>query len=123
MTRDSLRFTVAAPAEARVDEDVPITLRLTNAAGRPVELYLRGREIAFDIIAADHAGVIVWRRLAGVVVPGILQVKVLGPGETLELEDAWRPAAPGEYSLQGILPTDEPEPLRTAPVRVRVLPR
>ncbi len=123
VTRDSLSFTVVAQAEARVGADVPITLRLTNTGDRSTELYLRGREVAFDIVVTDHAGVVVWRRLAGAVVPGILQVKVLGPGETLELEDAWRPAAPGEYDVVGILPTDEPEPLRTPVAAIRVHPR
>jgi len=123
VTRDSLRFTVAAPAEARVGDAVAITLRLTNTGGRPVELYLRGREVAFDISVTDHAVVVVWQRLAGAVIPGILQVKVLGPGETLELKDVWRPAAPGAYSVQGVLPTDEPEPLRTPVAPIRVHPR
>ena len=126
---DSLRFTLVAPDSVRVGQPVPLVLRLTNVTDRPIEAHFLGREIAFDIVVAQPDGAVVWRRLARAVVPGILQVKVLGPGETVELKDAWRqrtdtgaPAAPGEYVVWGVLPTDAPEPLRTPPAHLRVLP-
>jgi len=112
-TFDSLRFDLIAPAEARFGRAVPITLRLTNVSPRAVEAHFLGREIAFDIVVSRADGTPVWRRLEGAIVPGILQVRMIAPGETLEWRDVWRPANPGRYRLQGILPADEPEPLRT----------
>ena len=120
---DSLRLTLVAPESVRVGQRVPLVLRLTNVTDRPIEAHFLGR------VVAQPDGAVVWRRLARAVVPGILQVKVLGPGETVELKDAWRqrtdtgaPAAPGEYVVWGVLPTDAPEPLRTPPAHLRVLP-
>ncbi len=125
---DSLGFELVVPAEVRVGEPVPITLRLTNASDRPLELHLLGRTIAFDISVARESGPEVWRRLEGAVIPGILRVEVLAPGQTLELRDVWRqrtgagePVGPGTYTVQGILPTEAPEPLRTGVARVRII--
>jgi len=125
---DSLRFTLVAPDSVRAGERVPIVLRLTNVSGRPVEAHFLGRTIAFDIVIASEDGTILWRRLEGAVVPGILQVKVLAPGQTLEFKDAWRqrtnagaPVAPGTYVVRGLLPGDDPAPRRTPDVRLRII--
>ena len=126
---DSLRFTLVAPDTVRIGEPVRIVLRLTNVTDRPVEAHFLGREIAFDIVIASEDGRIVWRRLEGAVVPGILQVKVLAPGQTLEFTAVWRqrtnagePVAPGTYRVRGLLPSDEPAPRRTPDVRLRITP-
>lgn len=116
---DSLRFTLVAPDSARPGESIPIVLRLTNTGDRPLHLYLTGRTITFDIVVSRGDGEVVWRRLEHVASQQILQVKTLAPGETFELKDRWTPAAPGDYTLTGIIPTDR-EPLRTAPARLRV---
>ncbi|HEX6941092.1 MAG TPA: BsuPI-related putative proteinase inhibitor [Longimicrobiales bacterium] len=127
---DSLRFTIRAPDRAAPGEPVPIELRLVNVGPDTVTLYLLGREIAFDIEVRDAAGAILWRRLEGAVVPQILQVRALAPGEALTLADAWpqrdnrgAPVPPGEYAIQGSLPTDAPEPLRTGTTTVRIRER
>jgi hypothetical protein len=106
-----------------------VALRLTNDGARPLELRLLGREAAFDIVVSGEDGRTVWRRLAGAVLPMALQLRVLAPGETLELAGAWpqrrddgAPAAPGSYTVRGEIPTDAPEPMRTAAVRVVVAP-
>ena len=109
--------------EVRTGDTVAIVLRLTNTGTRPIELHLLGRDIAFDVVVTREDGSPVWRRLEHAVLPGILQVKVLAPGESLELHAEWRAAAPGTYMLQGVLPTDEPEPLRTERVRVKITAR
>lgn len=115
---DSLRFTIDAPASARVGEPVPITLRLTNPSGRPIDAYFLGRTIAFDIVVTLDDGTVVWRRLAGAAVPSILQVRTLAPGEVLEWKDRWQPQRAGRYRVQGMLPSDAPEPRRTAQIEV-----
>lgn len=118
--RDSLVLSIHVPDTVRTGEPVPITLRVHNRTDRPVELHLLGRTIAFDIVVTAPDGALVWRRLEGQAVQSILQLRVLGPGEALELGDRWdqrgpggAPVGPGVYRVQGVLPTDEPEPLRT----------
>ncbi len=75
----------------------------------------------------DADAAIVWRRLEGAVIPQILQVRMLAPGQTLVLRDAWDQrtnsgarVAPGRYTVEGALPTDAPLPLRTEPVELRI---
>ena len=126
--QDSLHFVVVAPRSVRVGKPVPVTLRLTNAGKRKVDLYLLGRSITFDIIVGGPDGRVVWRRLEGASSQQVLQVKTLAPGETLELKDVWTQktnagaaAAPGVYTIQGVLPTDA-APLQTTPVPLRVTP-
>jgi hypothetical protein len=70
----------------------------------------------------------VWRRLEGEVVPGIIQFKLLGASEVLELSHDWdqrtnrlASVGPGEYTAQGILLTDGPEPLTSAPKPFRIV--
>lgn len=117
---DSLRFELIAPAEAHRATAVPITLRLTNVADHPVEAHFLGRDIAIDVVVRDEQNAVVWRRLEGRAVPSILQIRMLEPGETLEWKEAWRPTRNGRYRLQGVLPSDAPEPLLTPNVDVWV---
>ena len=117
---DSLRLELRIPTEARVGSTVPITLRVENVGDRPVDLYLRGRTIAFDIIVRRKAGEVVWRRLENEIIPAILRLETLAPGQVLELHAEWSPAVPpGSYALEGAVLTDGPE-LRTPPVTLRV---
>ncbi len=107
---------------------MPVTLRVTNAGKKPYELYLRGRPIAFDIIVARSSGEIVWRRLEGQTIPAILQVRVLTPGESLELRDQWNQrtnggelVGPGDYALRGALLTDAAQGMETGEVRLTIV--
>jgi hypothetical protein len=111
-------------------EPVPVTLRLTNSSDRPHDLHLQGRVIAFDIVVTRPDGAVVWRRLAGATLLGILQLRTLAPGEELQLTDAWdqrandgTAAEAGRYVVHGELPTDEPAPMRTDPVPMIIAPR
>lgn len=88
-------------------------IRVSNTTSAPLDLYLRGRDIAFDITITDSAGAELWRRLEGETVLAIIQIKTLGPGETLELSHEWdqrtksgRPAAAGVYGIRGSVLTD-----------------
>lgn len=128
-TSDSLAFSVHVPDSVRAGEPVPITLRIRNRTGDPVQLHLLGRTIAFDIVVTREDGTPVWRRLEGQSVQSILQLRTLAPGETLELSDRWdqrgrggAAVPPGLYHVHGELPTDEPEPLRTPPAPLLILP-
>ena len=129
MTAPPLRFDLVAPDSAPAGTPVPIVIRITNATGRPVDAYFTGREIAFDIVVRAADGAVVWRRLAGRAIQSILQVRTFEAGETVELRDVWRqqnaagkPVAPGAYSVQGIVPGQEPEPQMTEVRRLRIVP-
>jgi Intracellular proteinase inhibitor len=115
-----LQFTASAPASARVGQRVLITLHLHNPTDRPVDAHFLGRTVAFDIVVLDARGDTVWRRLGEEAVPSILQIRTLAGGETMKWSDHWTPAAPGLYRIQGVLPSDDPEPRRTPSVEIDV---
>jgi hypothetical protein len=128
-TNDSLRLHLDVPHTVRVGEPVPIVFRIENARQQPLDLYLRGREIAFDIVISDRAGRVVWRRLAGEVIPAILRIETLGPGGVLTLEHLWdqrtgpgRTVPPGDYTVRAELLTEN-EPLHSPAVPLRILTR
>ena len=129
MHRSAYPVTLAldVPAEAAHGRRVPIVLRVSNETSRAIELGLGGRDITFDVVVTDAAGAIVWRRLQGAAVQSILQLRVLAPGETLELRAEWagrgargKLVPAGEYTVQALLPTDEPQPLRSPPRTLRL---
>ena len=116
---------IVVPPRVTVGAPVPITLRIANTAERPIELHLQGRTVVFDLTVRRGAAV-VWRRLEGESVPAILQIRMLAPGEVLELKDTWRQVdnagrrvGPGEYSASGEIPTDG-VPLRAGPVPLTI---
>ena len=102
---------------------VRFVLHVRNEGGAPIELTLRGRTITFDIVVTDAAGHAVWRRLEGAAIQAIAQLRVLAPGEQLDLRARWdgrdrsgTAIAAGEYTVHGELLTDAAAPLRTAGV-------
>jgi hypothetical protein len=126
----SLRFAIDVPPEVRVGETVPIILRLENVGARSLDLYLRGRTIAFDVSVRRGDGHAVWQRLAGAIIPAIIQYKALDPGEVLELRTEWDQRTDdgtavdsGLYTVQGYLPTDAPDPFVTDPVPLHIAAR
>lgn len=127
MDSDSLRISLDLPREVPAGQPVPIVLRLENTSSRPLDLYLRGRTIAFDIFVTRPDGEVVWQRLKDEIIPAIVRLEVLQPGEVLELKDDWhqrdnsgRPAGPGNYLVRGAILTEGP-PLETAPAPLRAL--
>ena len=78
---------------------------------------------------ADAAGRVVWHRLEGDIIPAIIQVKVLNPGDMFELSHTWdqrtnrgKAVVPGLYTAQGIVLTDSPEPLASPPKPLLIVP-
>lgn len=123
---DSLRLDLLVPHQVAAGSPVEMTLRVENVAGRPLDLYLMGRSIAYDLIVEDEAGAEVWSRLHDAVLQQILRVEHLAPGDTLVLEDSWpqrsnagSPVPPGEYRVRGEIFT-EGEPLTAGPVPLRI---
>jgi hypothetical protein len=126
---DALRLALDVPASARAGAPVAIVLRVENVAADPVALYLRGRAIAFDVVVTRADGRVVWRRLDGAIIPAVVQLRVLAPGETLALGAEWdqrtrdgAPAGPGRYTVRGLLLTDRPEPLETEDAALEIAP-
>ena len=122
---DSMRVEIVAPRTVDAGAPVPISIRIGNTADRPIDLHLQGRTVVFDLTVARGDSV-VWRRLEGEVVPAILQLRTLAPGEVLELQDTWhqrdkagRRVAPGEYRVSGMVPTDA-APIRAGPVPLTI---
>ena len=129
LLQDSVALRLLLAPRAVAGEPVLIVLRLTNTTAQPLTLALQGRPIAFDITIAREDGTVVWRRLEGEVVAAILAVRELGPAESLEFQATWNgrnrsgePAAPGRYLVTGVVPTDQPEGLRTQPASLTVVP-
>jgi hypothetical protein len=125
-SRDSLRLTLELPAEAAGGEEIPITFRVANVSGAPLDLYLQGREITFDVIVADAAGDTVWNRLHERIVPAILRLETLAADASLELTHTWDQrsndgtrVAPGNYRVHAALLT-ETRPLVTDTARLRI---
>jgi hypothetical protein len=129
MPAQSPRLEIDVPPRVLAGEPVRIVLRATNDGAGPLELYLLGRSVTFDITVAGTDGAVVWRRLEGQIVPAILQIRFLAPGESLELEHAWDQrtnrgefVGAGTYTVTGVIPTDS-QPLRTPTAPLRIMPR
>ena len=125
---DTLRLTLDVPREVARGAPVPFVFRVENVAGRPLELYLRGRTIAFDVVVTDAAGRPVWRRLEDEVIPAIVRLEELAPGAALTLRATWDqrtargvPVGDGEYRAHAELLT-ETTPLASPPASFRLSP-
>jgi hypothetical protein len=129
MSAQNPRLEIEVPPRVVEGDSVRIVLRATNVAGGPLELYLMGRSVTFDVTVARADGGAVWRRLEGQTVPAILQVRFLAPAESLEVEHVWdqrtnagEPVAPGTYTVMGSIHTDS-QPLKTPTAPLRIMPR
>ncbi len=125
---DSIRVGLEVPERVRAGEPVRIVLRLENISDRTLDLYLRGRTIAFDVIIIRKDGTVLWRRMEDEAIPAILRIETLKPGAVIELEDTWdqrandgAPVSAGEYGIRGEILT-ELEPLVTASASLRIDP-
>ena len=124
---ESLRLHLDVPSAVRAGQPVPVVLRVTNDGRQAVELYLGGRTPTLDVVVTRADGRAVWQRLRDAAVPAIVQVRVLGPGETLALRATWTQrddarvrVAPGRYLLRASLLTDgAPLESPSAPLEIR----
>lgn len=122
----SLRLEVAATV--RVGRIVPLKLTVKNSSARPIELALGGRP-PHDFVVTKPDGTEVWRWTHGQVIPSILQLRTLQPGEEVKFGAVWRqqdndgdPVPPGTYLVRGILNTEPPQKLQTEPKRLTIAP-
>jgi len=108
-------------------ERVPLVLRVTNAGTESVTLYLMGRTPTVDFQISDSHGRMVWSRLRGQTMLAALRVYPLDAGEQLVLRYTWdgrsdsgAPIAPGDYLIRGVLLTDDPAGMGSAPSQIRI---
>jgi hypothetical protein len=127
-TPDSVTAMLDGPPSVRAGVPVMFVLHIRNESAQTAALYLRGREIAFDLVVTDSAGREIWTRLHDQIIPAIVRVEQLAPGASLELRDTWyqndnngQPVVPGEYVVQGLVLTDG-VPMRTLERRLRIVP-
>lgn len=126
---DSLRLMMVLPARVSAGDDVAITLRATNESGRTLELYLQGREPTADVVVRTSSNAVVWHRLGGVAVPGILRLEPLAAGATLSVHVSWTQVgddgahvAPGVYQVAARLLGERPDALQFPPAWIEILP-
>ena len=130
MTRspdENLVVTLHGLETARVGESIPLTMRIENKSGEPFELYLRGREPTYDFVVIGPGGNVVWRRLEREIVPAILRIDVLKPGQVLEFRDSWdqrdnagQLVAPGSYTIRGAVLSDGSATLDSPAIPLRI---
>ena len=120
-------MTLEAPARARLGQPVPLVFSVTNPGKAPVTLQLLGRTPTADFVVSDPRGEVVWSLLKGQVMVGSLRLYPLAPGRRLRFRAVWRqrsdqdrPVPPGEYLIRGVLLTDAPGGLASAPARLRI---
>ncbi|HYS11111.1 MAG TPA: BsuPI-related putative proteinase inhibitor [Myxococcales bacterium] len=126
---DPIRLELALPSHVRAGEAVPLRLRVENVGGQPVDLYLRGRAPTLDVLVARASGEVVWSRLEGEIIPAIVQLRPLAPGERLELETVWnqrtkagKRVGAGEYLVTGLLLVEDGQ-LSAPPRRLTITAR
>lgn len=86
---DSVAVTLSVPAEVPEGEPIRARLLVENRAQRHIDLYLRGREPTFDLTVTGPGREVAWRRLEDLIVPAIVQLRPLGPGQSFELTATW----------------------------------
>lgn len=131
MSRPAAGVTVnlVVPASVASGASVPITVRVRNTSAAPLDLYLRGRDITFDIVITDVEGRAIWRRLKGEPVPAILQLRTLKPGEVLEVTHQWDGrtthggrAPAGTYDVRATILTDGSSTLESDEASFEIVP-
>ena len=127
MTADSLRLRVEMPSDVALGAPVPITLRVENTSARMLTLSVRGRTPTFDVRVIGERGDTVWHRLADQVVPAVVQIRELAPGEALVVGDTWpqrtnrgASAPAGRYAVHATLLTDAPDGIVFPPATLRI---
>lgn len=122
--------TLHAPETVSTGKPVQIFIRVQNKSAEPLTLYLRGREATYDFVVTARDGGTVWRRLEGEIVPAILRLEVLGPGQTLEFGGVWPQrdnggelVAPGSYTIRGTVLSDGSAKLESPAISLRITRR
>jgi hypothetical protein len=116
-----------APARARSGAPVPLFFTVANTGKSTITLHLMGRVPAADFRVWDAAERLVWSRLRGQTMMGALRLYPLEPGKRLSFQHSWNQHADtgrlvptGEYTVRGVLLTDDPKGLESPAASLRV---
>ncbi|HUR92133.1 MAG TPA: BsuPI-related putative proteinase inhibitor [Gemmatimonadaceae bacterium] len=122
--------TLEVPLTVVVGAPVPVKIRVKNATAAPLELYLRGRDVTFDLAVTDSSGDAIWRRLEGQATQAVLQLKTLAPGDAVDLSYTWDQKSqrglqvpPGRYTIRGSLVTDGQSKVESPPATLDIMQR
>jgi hypothetical protein len=106
---------------------VPLVFTVVNAGRISVTLQLLGRTPTADFRISDSRGRLVWSLLRGQTLMGALRLFPLEAGMRLSFRQVWNqrtdtgsPVAAGDYLIRGVLLTDDPKGLASAPARLRI---
>jgi hypothetical protein len=119
------RVWLEAPDTVSRGTRVKLRLILLNDSDSAVDLCLRGREPTMEVVVNDENGETVWRRLAGEMIPAVLQLRSLAPGEQLDVSADWdlrvdgTLVAPGAYLVRASLVAED-QVLEASPVRLDI---
>jgi hypothetical protein len=90
-------------------------------------LQLLGRAPTADFRVFDHQGRMIWSRLRGQTMLGALRLFPLAPGKNLSFREVWNQrtakgtlTAPAAYTVIGVLLTDDPNGLPSAPAPISI---
>lgn len=106
---------------------MPLVFSVTNAGKVVITLQLMGRVPSADFQVSDAQGRLVWSRLRGQTMMGALRLYPLEAGKSLSFRHTWNQQAdtgrlvpPGDYTIRGVLLTDDPKGLASPPAPLRV---
>lgn len=124
---DSLQLELLVPGRIRAGDAVRFTLRVRNPTPRKLDLYLQGRTATFDVVVTRAEGDTIWRRLEGEIIPAIVHLRALDPGEQFEVSGRWdqrgrdgRLVIPGRYIARALLLV-EGAPLESPAVQIAIV--
>ena len=106
---------------------MPLVFTVTNTEKLTVTLQLLGRTPTADFRVLDSRGRMIWSRLRGQTLLGALRLYQLEAGKDLSFREVWSQrtdegamVAPAVYTVLGVLLTDDPKGLPSAPARIGI---
>jgi hypothetical protein len=106
---------------------VPLVFTVTNTGKVGVTLQLLGRTPTADFRVLDSRSRVIWTRLRGQTLLGALRLYPLEAGKSLSFREVWHQlteagttVTPGIYTVLGVLLTDDPKGLQSAPARISI---
>ena len=106
---------------------MPLVFTVTNTGKVELTLQLLGRTPTADFRVFDANGRMIWSRLRGQTLLGALRLYPLAPGKNLSFREVWNQrtaegtlTAPAVYTVVGVLLTDDPDGLPSAPARISI---
>jgi hypothetical protein len=104
---------VEAALAIRVADEVRFALHVVNASEHRLELDFPNGQTR-EFVVSDSAGREVWRWSHGRLFTQTVQNRLLAAGDTVVFEEKWAAAAPGKYTVEATLRSDNHPLVRRA---------